>query len=275
MKRLLTNKDGFRLAHEELVTLREKNLVNLAIANDIANLVSSNKSLSPTKTTASAAYKFWNFIALAVFLLGIYKGVTDSIWFIFLGLIASGVIGSSNKKGNSENLLDAAIIDKEFYEKVLLLKGWMYHFDEEKISQVEELIGTIAKKVDFISDFANQFSKLDMLSFWDAALLCHPKAKIQEALLDEINATTDVARKEHLKIALLYTCQFIKDLGAPIQLSLNNQLEKINPQDWTEDELKDFAKRYVESEPENNDEKFSKLIKESEAEYAHLTRKLN
>jgi len=220
-KKLLTNKNGFQLNHENLVELRTKNLIQLGIQNDVASLVSSNKSLSPTKTTASAAYKFWNFIAAAVFLAGIYKGVTDSLWFILMGIIASAVISSSNKKGNAENLLDAAMIDKDFYEKILALKGWMYQFEEEDINQVQEVIGTTVKKVDVVSDFINQFSNLDMLTFWDETTLCHPKAKLQEALIDEIKTTTDATNIEHLKVALLYTCQFIKDLGEPIQLSLN------------------------------------------------------
>jgi len=192
------------------------------------------------------------------------------LWFILIGIIASGVITSSNKKGNAENLLDAAMIDKEFYEKILALKGWMYQFDEEKINQVEKVIGATVQKVDVVSDFGNQFSKLNMLTFWDEKTLCHPKAKIQEALLNEIKAATDATQKEHLKVALFYTCQFIKDLGEPVQLSLNQQLEGLNPQELTQEELKDFATRYVESKPENNDNKFSMLRKQSEVEYAQL-----
>jgi len=275
MKKLLTNKEGFALSHENLKELRAKNLVNLGIFNDVASAISSNKSLSPTKTTASAAYKFWNYIAVAVFILGIYKGFTGSLWFILLGVIASGAIISSNKKGNAENLLDAALADKEFYEKILALKGWMYQFDEKKIKQIEEIIGTIVQKVDVVSDFGNQFSKLDMLTFWDESTLCHPKAKIQEALLDEIKATTDAKQKENLKIALLFTCQFIKDLGEPVQLSVNKHLEGLNPQELTQEELKDFVTRYVESKPEDNDNKYSLLRKQSEAEYAQLTIRLN
>lgn len=275
MTRLLTNKQGFSLSHENLKELRARNLINLGIVNDIASLVSSNKSLSPKKTTASAAYKFWNFIAVAVLLLGIFKGITDSLWFLLLGVIASGVISKSNKKGNAENLLDAAMIDKEFYEKILALKGWMYQVDEEDIDQVEALIGTKIRKIDVVSDFVDQFSKLDMLAFWDEARLCHPKAKLQEALLSEIKSTTEDTHKEHLKVALLYTCQFIKDLGEPVKLSWNQQLENLNPQELTEEELKDFAKRYIESKNQNNDQKYSILTKQSQAEYAQLIGRLN
>ena len=36
-----------------------------------------------------------------------------------------------NKKGNADNYLDAAMIDKEFYERVQALNGWVYELEEE------------------------------------------------------------------------------------------------------------------------------------------------
>jgi uncharacterized protein with von Willebrand factor type A (vWA) domain len=185
------------------------------------------------------------------------------------------LVWNANKKANAENYLDAAMIDKEFYEKVMELDGWMYQINESNTSQVLQIIGETIKKVDVVSDFANQFSNLDMQTFWDEKILCHPKQKIQESLIDEIKATTDINQKEHLKVTLFYTCQFIKDLGEPVQLSINQQLEGMNTQELTDQELKDFARRYVEGKPENNDENYSLLRKQSEAEYAQLISGLN
>ena len=274
-KKLLTNEGGFHLSHANLVQLRNQNLIQLGIINEVAGLVSRDKSLSPTKTTASTAFKFWNFVAIAIFILGIYWGVTGSVWWVLVGIVVSGAIVNGNKSANAENLLDAAMVDKDFYEKILALNGWIYQFDDTNMNRIQEVLGATNKQVDVVSDFINQFQELDMLTFWDETKLCHPKAKVQEALISEIKAATDETHKEHLKVALLYTCQFVKDLGEPVQLALNQQLESLNPSEMTDDELKKFATRYIENKTSGNDEKYSALRKQAEAEYAQLTSRLN
>ncbi len=273
-KKMLTNEGGFYLRHDNLVKLRNANLIQLGIINEIAGKISLDKSLSPTKTTAAAAFKFWNFVAIAIFLVGIYWGVTGSFWWVLLGIVLSGAIVSGNKSGNAENLLDAALVDKEFYEKIMSLNGWMYQFDEANMKKIQEVVGEKNTQIDVVSDFINQFEKLDMLTFWDETKLCHPKSILQEALISEINATSDENHREHLKVALLFSCQFVKNLGEPVQLALNKQLENLNPSEMNNEELEKFATRYIENKTIGNDEKYSALTKQAEAEYSQLTSRL-
>jgi hypothetical protein len=273
--KILTNKQGVKISHENLLKLRSNNLIELGVVNELATKLAVLSDIVPTKTTASKAFHFWNWVAVLIFFASIYWTFTAYWWSFIAGLIVMRLVWNANKKANAENYLDAAMIDKEFYEKVMELDGWMYQINESNTSQVLQIIGETIKKVDVVSDFANQFSNLDMQTFWDEKILCHPKQKIQESLIDEIKATTDINQKEHLKVTLFYTCQFIKDLGEPVQLSINQQLEGMNTQELTDQELKDFARRYVEGKPENNDENYSLLRKQSEAEYAQLISGLN
>jgi hypothetical protein len=41
------------------------------------------------------------------------------------------IISSANRKGNAENFLDAAMVDVDFYERILRLDGWLYQIEEE------------------------------------------------------------------------------------------------------------------------------------------------
>ena len=41
-------------------------------------------------------------------------------------------IHRANKKGTSQNLLDEAMTDKDFYERVREANGWLYELDEEE-----------------------------------------------------------------------------------------------------------------------------------------------
>jgi hypothetical protein len=273
--KILTNKQGVKISHENLVKLRSNNLIRLGVVNELATKLTVLRDIVPTKTTASKAFQFWNWVAILSFFASIYWTFTEYWWSFIVGLIVMRLVWNANKKANAENYLDAAMIDKEFYEKVMGLDGWIYQIKESNTSQVLQIIGETINKEDVVSDFINQFSKLDMLIFWDETKLCHPKEKIQEALLGEIKATIDEKQKEHLKIALIYTCQFIKDLGEPIQLSINQHLDGVKTQEMTDEELKEFARRYIETKTENNDEKYSKLRKQAEAEYAQLISRLN
>jgi len=45
------------------------------------------------------------------------------------------MVWKANKKGNSENLLDAAFEDEEFYERVRSAGGWIYQMDESHVAE--------------------------------------------------------------------------------------------------------------------------------------------
>ena len=60
----------------------------------------------------------------------VYLSVTSDWWWFFVGLVGAVIVWRANKRGNSENYLDAAMIDKEFYERVRTLGGWLYQLDE-------------------------------------------------------------------------------------------------------------------------------------------------
>lgn len=138
MKTILSNKQGFRIPHAELVTFSRANLVNLGINNDVASKIATVKHLGPTKTTAVAAYHFWNWILLIVFCVSIYWSFTKDWWWIIIGVFLVVVVSSANKKSNASNFLDAALIDEAFYNRVLQLDGWFYQVDDENVATFEK-----------------------------------------------------------------------------------------------------------------------------------------
>ena len=58
-------------------------------------------------------------------------------WWIIIGLFVAAVIWGANKRSGSENLIDAAMFDCEFYEGVNELDGWIYPVDESAIQEKE------------------------------------------------------------------------------------------------------------------------------------------
>jgi len=113
-----------------MLQLRNAGLLNLGINNDLAIQIASTRGVAPRKTTASAAFHFWSWVAIGVFVLSIYLSFTKAWWWFILGFIGMSLIWKANKKGNSENLLDAAMIEGEFYERVRTFGGWLYQIED-------------------------------------------------------------------------------------------------------------------------------------------------
>ena len=132
------NCDQVSLTHTQMVKLRNHGKLNLGINDDFAARLANEKALGPTKTSAKIAFHFWNWIAVGGFLYTIYLSFAGSWWWFLIGIFGAGIIWKSNKKGNSENYLDAAMVDEEFYERVRNLKGWLYEIEEQTKEELKD-----------------------------------------------------------------------------------------------------------------------------------------
>jgi hypothetical protein len=119
-----------RLPHSDVVRLRKEGKLQLGISKSAAEQISSSPNLKPTKTTAAAAFKFWVVVALLGFAYSIYLSFTSNWWWFLVGLLALTAITRANSSANQSNLLDAAMVDPEFYEKIAERGGWIYRMSE-------------------------------------------------------------------------------------------------------------------------------------------------
>jgi len=137
MSKVLSNRSGVKIPHQDMVLLRKGGILKLGIDDSLATAVSSNRGIGPKKTTAVVAFHLWNWVGILVFAGSIYWSFSKDWWWFIVGFFIWRIIWSANKKGNSENLLDAAMIDKEFYDRVLEMNGWLYEIDEKNDSVFE------------------------------------------------------------------------------------------------------------------------------------------
>ena len=135
MKRYLGNEVS--IPYEQMIELRKSGKLNLGIDNAIALKISDNANFKKTKTIGIAMH-FWSWIAVGCLGYSVYLSFTSFWWAFIPGIIIMSVIWSANKKGNSENLLDEAQRNKEFYEEVKSLDGWMYEIDEDTFNQFKK-----------------------------------------------------------------------------------------------------------------------------------------
>lgn len=138
-EKLFTNIEKFYLPHNEMLRLRKAGLLNLGLNNQLATSLANNK-IGPKKTTALLAYHFWTWVAFLVFIYSIYLSFTDRWWYFIIGTGLLHLIHTSNKKGNVENYLDAAMIDKDFYDQILGMNGWMYKIKESELENLKNYL---------------------------------------------------------------------------------------------------------------------------------------
>lgn len=168
MKTTINSKEC-HLSHENFLKLSKLGILNLGINNANAMDISSNSDLKPTKTTASAAFYFWSWIGFGILGISIYLSFTYQWWFFIIGVFLWQLLWKANKKSNSQNLLDAAIIDESFYTKILNLNGWIYECDEDNIYNIKQnSIAAISFAKQFLSSDLEKISISDCLYFFSA-----------------------------------------------------------------------------------------------------------
>ena len=117
------------ISYEEFRQLRLDGKCNLGIQDEIAHQISTRKDLVPKGSSTRGAYAFWITVAFGIFVYSIYLSFTWAWWSFIIGLVIMGFIGSVNKRSNSENVLDDAFNNKDFYEKLRGMNCLVYQLD--------------------------------------------------------------------------------------------------------------------------------------------------
>ena len=117
------------LTHSQMVDLHKSGHLNLGMNNSLAAEI-SNEGIGARKSSAFMAFHLWNWVAVGGLGYSIYLSVTDNWWWFIVGLSGVSVVWRANKKSNSENLLQDAMDDKEFYDRVRKIGGWLYQIEE-------------------------------------------------------------------------------------------------------------------------------------------------
>ena len=119
------------IPYDAMIKFRKSGKLNLGMVDDIAAKIADNPKYRPSSKGPTAALYFWSWIAVGQFLYSIYWSFTGLWWVFIPSFFLMFVIHNANKKGTSQNLLNVAEKDKEFYEKIRKADGWLYEIDEE------------------------------------------------------------------------------------------------------------------------------------------------
>ena len=74
--------------------------------------------------------KFWNLAGFGSFGYSIYLSFTWQWWAFIPGFFIMGFIFNMNKQSNAENVLNDALYNKDFYNKIMTIKTVRVQIDE-------------------------------------------------------------------------------------------------------------------------------------------------
>ncbi len=97
--------------------------------------LANTPGMGPKKTSANIAFHFWNWVGFIGLGYTIYLSFVSDWWWFIIGFIGLSIIWKANKKGNAQNYLSAAFLDKDFYERVCKIKGWFYEIEETAVEK--------------------------------------------------------------------------------------------------------------------------------------------
>ena len=122
------NCNEVNISHKQLLKLRDNNQARLIIDNILAIDILTKNHLRPGNTY------LYTFLILSIFAIGvlgfsIYLSFSNSWWWFIPGILISFIIWNANRKSVSDNLVDEALRDESFYDKIKKIKGWMYQID--------------------------------------------------------------------------------------------------------------------------------------------------
>ena len=123
--------DDVNLTHDQMIELHKDGFLNLSIKPSLETQIErlANKELK--KITSGYELTPRHVIALGVLGVSVYFGINDSLGWLVIGLVAVVII-AIGKSGNTENPLDLAMRDAEFFNRVRDVKGWIFHIEEDK-----------------------------------------------------------------------------------------------------------------------------------------------
>tara|TARA_B110000238_G_C15898084_1_gene340733 strand:+ start:252 stop:662 length:411 start_codon:yes stop_codon:yes gene_type:complete len=126
--KLYFSKD-IEISFDQLLKLKEDNKISLTIDNVLAIDILTKRALRPGNTYLYTFVVF-SFCAIGALIYSIYLSFTNSWWWFIPGFFISFSIWEGNRKSVAKNLIEEALRDENFYDRIKKIQGWAYRMEE-------------------------------------------------------------------------------------------------------------------------------------------------
>ena len=123
--------DDVNISYDQLIKLNDNKKFSLNIDNILAINILSKAELRPGNTYLYTFVIFTCF-AIGILIYSIYLSFINAWWWFIPGIFISFILWNGNRKSVSNNLTDEALRDRNFYDRIKKIKGWVYKMDENE-----------------------------------------------------------------------------------------------------------------------------------------------
>ena len=106
------------ISHQRMIELSKSGHLTLGINNSLAEQISKTGGKMLKNSSVAVVYQLWTWIVFGIFVYTVYLSFTVHWWWFLFGSYGAYVIWEGVRKGNSKNILRAAMEDNGFYDKV-------------------------------------------------------------------------------------------------------------------------------------------------------------
>jgi len=225
--------DEVNLTHEQMIKLKKDGSLNL-----IPVVTLQKQIISLAKKEFKNKYPSGHFTAQLIFafilpFVTYYYSISkkSGLWFL-IGIIASvviviySVVGVLKKeKKNIKNIIDLAVKDANFFEKVKEMEGWIFQIEENKEKRYlinSEYIIKIDSKTSILEEWVNDviFDFKEFIenhpqknNIIDISGLPRPKLEIFNAFFTSVVLTTNEKSIQKLKSDAVFLANFQENVG--------------------------------------------------------------
>ena len=122
--------DEIKISYEELIKLHKAKKIALTLDIILAFDILANRNYRPGGNTYLYIFFIIICLTIGVFAFSIYLSFTSAWWYFIPGLLITWIMWNANRRSVADNLTGEAFKDKNYYEKIRKIKGWVYRMDE-------------------------------------------------------------------------------------------------------------------------------------------------
>ena len=119
------------LTHDQMIVLNKDGSLNLKIEPSLENKILELAKNDLKKITWGYKFTTGHIVALGILSISVYAAIIES-WVFILGLVFAVAMIVKDKTVNTEKLVDLAMKDANFFEKVKEIEGWIFLIEEYK-----------------------------------------------------------------------------------------------------------------------------------------------
>jgi hypothetical protein len=288
-----SNSNGIRIPFEKLPAFLELLSARLVFNGSQRSRVIAALGSDRPPVPNSGLRWFFHWVRVALVFVFLFLAISHSwLWGILSLIMIPIIFGAAADLHAPHPYAARALKDREFYDRVMALNGWIYEVHPEDTFKFAKLMD---KSDDPIGAFGDFISENDVENtMWPASALPHSKSSIQESIIEAYNSTNDTQRQQLLRQGLRASCHFFHDLSQPITiqnsfydqrspetlLALSMRMDKelsdtgnVDPKLMAE--AKKSLEGYIENAPTDATlSRFRELLLQANSEYEALKVKL-